>query len=127
MSKTKNDVIQYCDHINEHGIQFFKLAKEKNLEGIIAKNAESLYSCGARSKEWLKIKNHNSREAIIVGYTEPRNSRKYFGALVLAQYDGEKLKYMGHTGTGFDEAALKELWNKMQPLVISKSHLLKKR
>jgi bifunctional non-homologous end joining protein LigD len=121
LSKTKNDIIQYCDHIHEHGIQFFKLAKEKNLEGIIAKNAQSLYLCGARSKEWLKIKNHNSREAIIVGYTEPRNSRKYFGALVLAQFDGDKLKYMGHTGTGFDEAGLKELWNKMQPLIVSKS------
>ncbi|HWB28661.1 MAG TPA: DNA ligase D [Chitinophagaceae bacterium] len=121
LAQSNNDLVRYCDHIKEHGIEFFKLARQKNLEGIIAKRAASEYVCGVRTKEWLKIKNKNSREAIIVGYTKPRNSRKYFGALVLAQYNNNTLVYMGHTGTGFDKKALKELWEKMQPLVTEKS------
>ncbi len=121
LSKIKTGPILYSDDIAEKGVAFFNIAVKKNLEGIIAKKAESEYTCGVRTKEWLKIKNINSREAIIVGYTSPRNSRKYFGALVLAEFDGNILKYMGHTGTGFDGKTLKELWNKMQPLVTNKS------
>ncbi len=121
LEKNNNGLIRYCDHIDEKGIAFFSTAKQANLEGIIAKKADSIYSCNTRSKEWLKIKNINSREGIIVGYTKPRNSRKYFGALVLAQYENNELIYMGHTGTGFDEKTLKELWGKMQPLITGKS------
>ncbi len=121
LEKNNHGIIRYCDHIEEKGIAFFASAKNANLEGIMAKKADSNYTCNTRSKEWLKIKNINSREGIIVGYTKPRNSRKYFGALVLAQYENNELIYMGHTGTGFDEKTLKELWEKMQPLITQKS------
>ncbi|MEO7210257.1 MAG: DNA ligase D, partial [Chitinophagaceae bacterium] len=121
LKKNNDGLIRYCDHIDEKGIAFFATAKKANLEGIIAKKGDSNYTCNTRSKEWLKIKNINSREGIIVGYTKPRNSRKYFGALVLAQYENNELTFMGHTGTGFDEKTLKELWEKMQPLITSKS------
>lgn len=121
LEKNNYGLIRYCDHIDEKGIAFFATAKKANLEGIIAKKAGSNYACNTRSKEWLKIKNINAREGIIVGYTKPRNSRKYFGALVLAQYENKELIYMGHTGTGFDANTLKDLWEKMQPLITGKS------
>jgi bifunctional non-homologous end joining protein LigD len=123
LKNNKNNAIKYCSHIEEKGKDFFKAAAEQNLEGIIAKKADSEYTCGIRTKEWLKIKHQNSREGIILGYTEPRNSRKYFGALVLGQYDNGTLTYMGHTGTGFDEKTLKELWDQMQAFVTTKSPL----
>lgn len=75
---------------------------------------------GRRSADWLKIKNQFIEEAIIVGYTAPRGGRRYFGALVLGAYDGKELKYIGHTGTGFSDVLLKELYEKMQPLIIDK-------
>ena len=55
---------------------------------------------------------------MIVGNTEPRRSRKYFGSLVLAVRDKAKKSwvYAGHVGTGFDQAALKSLYGTMQPL-----------
>jgi bifunctional non-homologous end joining protein LigD len=55
---------------------------------------------------------------VIVGYTEPRRSRKFFGSLVLAIRDKAKKcwVYAGHVGTGFDQAALKSLYGTMQPL-----------
>jgi bifunctional non-homologous end joining protein LigD len=55
---------------------------------------------------------------VIVGYTEPRRSRKYFGSLVLAVRDKatKRWVYAGHVGTGFDQAALKSLYGAMQPL-----------
>ena len=55
---------------------------------------------------------------MIVGYTEPRRSRKYFGSLVLAVRDKAKKRwvYTGHVGTSFDQAALKSVYGTMQPL-----------
>jgi bifunctional non-homologous end joining protein LigD len=60
----------------------------------------------------------HEQEVVIVGYTEPRRSRKYFGALVLAVRDKVKKRwvYAGHVGAGFDHAALKLLYRTMQPL-----------
>jgi bifunctional non-homologous end joining protein LigD len=113
--------IRYCDHIEENGIGFFKKIKEDNLEGIIAKKKDSLYTPDIRTKEWLKIKNHKSQEAIIVGFTAPKRSRQHFGSLLLAQYKRGKLQYIGHAGTGFTDKTLKELMQKMQPLITAKS------
>ncbi|MES2514311.1 MAG: DNA ligase D [Bacteroidota bacterium] len=113
----KSDIIKYSDHIIGQGIDFFDLIKERNLEGIMAKKADSFYYPGTRTTEWLKIKHHQSQEAIIAGFTEPAGSRKYFGALVLAVKQGKELKYVGHTGSGFDQAKLKELYELLQPMV----------
>jgi bifunctional non-homologous end joining protein LigD len=117
----KNEVIKYSDHIINNGIHFFEVSGEKHLEGIMAKKIDSQYYPGKRTAEWLKIKHNKTQEAIICGYTNPGGSRKYFGALVLGARDGQKLKYIGHTGSGFDQKLLKEMYDLMQPLVIEHS------
>lgn len=117
----KNDIVKYSEHIVEKGIEFFEAAKSKDLEGIIAKKADSLYYPSKRTNEWLKIKHHQSQEAIIAGFTEPGGSRKYFGALVLGIREGDTLKYVGHTGSGFNTETLKEMSEKLEKLVADKS------
>ena len=113
--------IRYCDHIEENGVGFFKKIIASDLEGIIAKRKDSLYTPGIRTREWLKIKNHKSQEAIIAGFTAPKRSRLHFGSLLLAQYKRGKLQYIGHAGTGFTDKTLKELMQKMKPLITDKS------
>lgn len=115
-----DDVIKFSDHIEEKGKEFFEVANEHGLEGIMAKKADSTYTKNFRSKLWLKIKNNKRLEAIICGFTEGRKSRKHFGALVLGKYVGDKLIYIGHTGTGFNEKSLKEVEKKLEPLVTNK-------
>jgi bifunctional non-homologous end joining protein LigD len=117
----KNDVVKYSDHINESGVEFFKASVKKDLEGIMAKKADSLYHPGVRTGEWLKIKNHKSQEAIIGGFTEPTGSRMHFGALVLGMMDGDRLKYIGHTGSGFNMATLNEMRKLLKPLIQKRS------
>jgi bifunctional non-homologous end joining protein LigD len=117
----KNAVIKYSDHIIARGKDFFEVAKKNDLEGIMAKKGDSLYHPGARTANWLKIKYHKSQEVIIAGFTQPTGSRKYFGALVLALPDGKLFKYIGHTGSGFTDANLEELYKIMQPLIQNKS------
>ena len=122
----RSRVIRYCDHVEEKGIDFFKMVKQGNWEGIVAKKMDSLYTPGIRTREWLKIKNNQSREAVIIGYTEPKGSRQHFGSLLLAEYKKEKLHYIGHAGTGFSDAKLQELMERMRPLVRATSPIDKK-
>lgn len=112
-----NPFIRYCDHIEGKGKAFFEALKTEGLEGMIAKRADSVYREGTRSSDWLKVKHMQTEEAIIAGYTAPRSSRKYFGALVLGTYKDGRLEYIGHTGTGFTEKTLKEVYQQLQPLV----------
>jgi bifunctional non-homologous end joining protein LigD len=82
----------------------------------MAKRSDSLYRSGERSTDWLKIKTARRQEAVIVGFTALRRSRPYFGSLVLAVRDGKVWRYIGHVGTGFSHATLKELYDKLWPL-----------
>lgn len=114
---TETEVLQYHDYILKNGTEFFALTEKMGLEGIVAKKTDSLYTENLRSSEWLKIKATHSDEAIICGYTEPRGSRKKLGSLILGKYmDGEMI-FCGHTGTGFNEQTLTEIYNRLQPLV----------
>jgi bifunctional non-homologous end joining protein LigD len=126
LGKHKLTNVIYSDHINEKGISFFEKAKQLHLEGIIGKDALSLYRTGKRSGEWLKIRITRQEEAIIIGFTEPRGSRKYFGAILLAQYDGIELRYIGNCGTGFTEKSLKELYSLFESSLLNTSPLIKK-
>ncbi|CUI17796.1 putative ATP-dependent DNA ligase [Candidatus Protochlamydia naegleriophila] len=115
----KNSQILFCDHVTGKGKAFFQSVLKQGFEGIIAKNAQSVYASG-RSRNWLKIKTHQRQEAIICGFTAPRKSRKHFGSLILGVYDGGKLTYVGHTGSGFGEEKLKELYERLQKLAQDK-------
>ena len=115
--------IFYSEHTVGDGIKQFEKAVQNKAEGIIAKKSDSTYTVNGRSNNWLKIKSTNEEEAIIIGITEPKNSRKYFGAILLGQYKGKKLHYIGKCGTGFTENVLKELHTKLKPLFVADSPL----
>ena len=121
-----NNVIKFSDHVEEKGKGFFELAIKRGLEGIMAKKSDSTYTKNFRTKLWLKIKNNKRLEAIICGFTEGRKSRKHFGALVLGKYVGNKLIYIGHTGTGFNEKSLKEVEKELASLITDKTPFDKK-
>ncbi|SHF28660.1 bifunctional non-homologous end joining protein LigD [Chryseobacterium arachidis] len=117
----ETDVIKYCDHITEKGIDFFNQMKKMKLEGMIAKKADSPYVENHRTSDWLKVKFTNTEEAIICGFTEPRGSREGFGALILGKYIDGKLTYSGHTGTGFNQELIREVLERLQKIIIKSS------
>lgn len=115
-------LIRYSDHVAEKGKLFFKRAARKQFEGMIAKRAGSPYQM-RRSKDWIKIKAHQGQEVVIAGFTEPRRSRKKFGALIVGVYEKGKLQYAGHVGGGFTHALLEEVYLKLKPLITKKCPL----
>lgn len=83
--------------------------RQQGLEGIIAKEAHSRYEPDRRSGTWLKCKVHGEQEFVIGGFTPPKNSRPYLGAILVGTYEKGKLLYAGKVGSGFDHARLKAL------------------
>ena len=55
-------------YIEEQGIVFFNLAKEQDLEGIVAKKKDGLYHIGKRTSDWIKIKVMQDEDLLILGY-----------------------------------------------------------
>jgi bifunctional non-homologous end joining protein LigD len=104
-----SDILRYSDHFAGNGKALFNVAKEKGLEGIIAKKANSSYE-ERRSRDWQKIKITQTIDCVIGGYTDPEGARQYFGSLMLGLYNQKKqLVHVGNAGTGFNYALLKEI------------------
>jgi bifunctional non-homologous end joining protein LigD len=110
-----NDVVRFSEHVIGKGEDLYRKAKREKMEGIVAKHAASPY-VKKRSKLWLKVKVVQTLEVVIGGYTEPRGSRKYFGALMVGLYQRGALYCVGHVGGGFSRESLASLYAIMQPL-----------
>jgi bifunctional non-homologous end joining protein LigD len=112
---TPNELVRYSDHFPQ-GLALFEVAKQKGLEGILAKKRASHYE-ERRSREWLKIKVTQTVDCVIGGFTDPEGSRQYFGSIVLGLYDKKgRLIHVGQAGTGFNQAMLKEIWQVLKTL-----------
>jgi bifunctional non-homologous end joining protein LigD len=106
--------------LSSDGLEAFRVAGKRGLEGVIGKNLHSRYE-SQRSEEWLKVKTHQQQEFVIGGFTEPKGSREDFGALLLGVYVEGSLHFGGKVGTGFDDQTLRDLRRKFQPLIRSRS------
>jgi bifunctional non-homologous end joining protein LigD len=112
----ENSPIHYSDHIKGKGEKFFEKVQKQHLEGMVAKRADSTYSSGKRGPDWLKIKTHLRQEVVIGGFTEPRGSRQYLGALIVGIYQDGELLYVGHSGGGIPDSQRKDLRAQLEKL-----------
>ena len=115
------DAVRYSDHYEQHGKSLFEMARQKGLEGIVAKRRESFYQ-ERRSRDWLKIKIRHRIECVIGGYTEPEGSRAHLGSIVLGLYDKKgRLIHVGQAGSGFDQKSLDEVSKVLKKLETKKN------
>jgi bifunctional non-homologous end joining protein LigD len=118
-----DESVRYSEHQLEKGRELYAAAQAQGLEGIVGKQIESPYT-GNRTGLWLKFKIVTELDAVIIGWTAPRRTRQYFGALVLALYDEkEELQFIGSAGTGFNHKTQKELLVELEKLRIARSPL----
>lgn len=96
-------------------------ATRLGFEGIVGKKRDSAY-VSRRSPYWVKLKSGLRQEFVIGGYTAPGGSRTGFGSLLLGVHDeAGKLQYCGNVGTGFDEALLADLKERMDAVAAKAS------
>jgi len=96
-------------------------AREAGLEGLIGKRQDAPYVSG-RNTDWIKLKTLLRQEFVIGGYTDPQGARQGLGALLLGVHDASgALRYAGNVGSGFTEASLRELQQRLRPLKVERS------
>jgi bifunctional non-homologous end joining protein LigD len=120
-ARTGSPLLRISRQVRSDGRGLCREALERGWEGLIAKNAMSLYKSGKRTPDWRKLKIVREQEFVIGGWTEPRQTRSYFGALLLGVNEENEdrrkgLVYVGHTGTGFNERELARLMRLLRPL-----------
>ncbi|ETK37723.1 non-homologous end-joining DNA ligase [Microbispora sp. ATCC PTA-5024] len=93
-------------------------SRRLGLEGIVAKRLDSPYRPGRRSPDWTKVKNVATQEVVIGGWKPGAGRRSgMVGSLLMGVHDeAGRLMYVGHVGTGFTEAALRDLLERLAPL-----------
>lgn len=83
--------------IEKNGIQFYALAEQQELEGIVAKRKDSKYYFDKRTKDWIKIKYLQDDDFVVLGYVPKENS---MNSIILGQYSNGQLVYKGHVTLG---------------------------
>ncbi len=96
-------LVRYTEHVAEAGEALYEQARRLDLEGLMAKRAGSAY-CSGRSPEWRKLPVEHFADCVVLGFTESDGAQSGFGALLLGQYAGGRLRYVGRVGSGFDSA-----------------------
>ena len=119
----ENARIKISHFIEENGKEVFDKTKSMGLEGLVAKHKSSVYKQGIRSRDWLKIKHIKTQDCVVIGYTRGEGNREsYFGSLLLAIYDPntDKLRFVGHTGSGFDFVQLDKVYTRLKAMKVEK-------
>lgn len=110
-----DSLVLYSKHVIGKGKALFASARKQHLEGIIGKRRDSTYQ-ERRSRDWVKIKTGYEQEFVVGGWTEPKGSRKGFGALLLGVYQSRSLRFVGSVGTGFSAKLLQQLYGRLRTL-----------
>jgi bifunctional non-homologous end joining protein LigD len=109
--------LRISEQVIGDGRPMYELAKQSGWEGVIAKRLDSVYKSGRRSPDWCKLKLVRHQTCVVGGWTDPRGTRPFFGALLLGVHDADGgLRYIGHTGAGFSDAELGRVWKQLQGL-----------
>lgn len=114
-ARQRPGTLRISEQVRGDGRALYAQAMASGWEGLIAKHIDSRYKSGKRTPDWRKLKIVHEQEFVIGGWTEPRHARTHFGALLLGVYDGDRLVYVGHIGTGFDEGELDRVKAQLTP------------
>jgi bifunctional non-homologous end joining protein LigD len=99
------------------GAQLLDTARQHRLEGIVAKLVDSRYEPGRRSRSWIKTPLVDTQEVLIGGWRAGAGRRSgTIGSLLLGAPGPTGVRYLGHVGTGFTDAMLRDLSARLAPL-----------
>ncbi|WP_372663252.1 DNA ligase [Cohnella sp.] len=91
-----NEHIQLVtSHTDGHGL--LAAIRDRDMEGIVAKDLNSTYTIEGKDDRWIKVKNYGDVIAVIGGFTL---SGGIVNAVLTGLYHEEKLYFIGKVGTG---------------------------
>src|SRR5689334_20659256 len=110
--------VRLSEDIEGDGIAFFEAARERGLEGIMAKDARSPYLPGGRTMAWRKVKIRPEQELVVGGWARGTGKALDLGALLVGVYEDGALRYAGKVGA-FSGGPREELVTALAPLATS--------
>ena len=84
-------------YIEGSGVALYSAAEAKKLEGVVAKQKDSLYMMGKRTKDWIKFKRMEDEDFVVAGYIRKGG---HIYTLVLAKYKSDTLIFKGYVTAG---------------------------
>src|SRR5215211_7348296 len=115
--------IVYVDYLEGDGEQIFRHACKMGLEGVLAKRRDAPYRSG-RQESWIKLKCTKSDTFPIVAFVEKLGANpRRIASLYLGRREGDKLLYAGKARSGYTETIAREIREKLDPLIVTKSPL----
>jgi bifunctional non-homologous end joining protein LigD len=100
--------IYVVEPVADDGRAFFDAAREKGLEGVVAKRFDSPYRAGQRHPDWLAIDAVRRQDFAVMGFI-PEAGAQLLEALVVGTYEGRGFQPAGRVGGGFDAATSRRL------------------
>ncbi len=102
--------------------EFLKAAIRDGHEGLMAKRLDSIYSPGARGKDWLKLKPSDTLDLVIIAADWGSGRRKgWLSNYHLAAIDNDDFKIIGKTFKGLTDDEFRWITKRLQALKVSET------
>jgi bifunctional non-homologous end joining protein LigD len=95
--------IYVLEPVADDGLAFYDAAREKGLDGVIAKRFDSPYRPGQRHPDWLQIDAVRREDFAVLGFI-PEAGDRLLEALIVGTYDGRGFQVAGRVVGGYDRA-----------------------
>lgn len=115
--------IYVVEPVTGDGLAFFDAARDKGLEGVVAKRLDSPYRAGQRHPDWLQIDAVRRQDFAVMGFI-PQAGDRLLEALIVGTYDGRSFQPAGRVVGGFDSAMAARLRKRLdaQPAALAPQH-----
>ncbi len=93
--------VYVVEPVADDGLALFDAARERGLEGVVAKRFDSPYRVGQRHPDWLQIDAVRREDFAVMGFI-PQSGDRLLEALVVGTYQGRIFQPVARVGGGFD-------------------------
>jgi bifunctional non-homologous end joining protein LigD len=115
--------IRYSDHLETDSASLLQHACAIRVEGIVSKRKDSPYRSG-RTENWIKVKCNKSDSYPVIAFVEKLGAKpRRIASLYLGRWNDDRLLYAGKAQTGFTNAQLYEIRERLDPLIRKTSPL----
>jgi DNA ligase D-like protein (predicted ligase) len=97
--------------------EILDVVRQHGLEGVVAKRIDGPYEPGKRSGAWVKHRIAQQQDFVIGGFIPGPHG---IDSLIVGEYRGNELWYVARVRAGLVPASRREVFQKLQPLVIDK-------
>jgi DNA ligase D-like protein (predicted ligase) len=110
-----NPPLKVLEYFKSSAEEMLETVRQFRLEGVVAKRIVSRYEPGKRSGAWAKHRINQLGGFAIGGFIPGSHG---VDSIILGQYEGKKLMYLARVRAGLVPALRRELYGRLQPLVI---------